>query len=310
MVNTSEVSQEVLKELANQGYQGRIVSVQHLKELEEGIESHRRGGEFDEEFDRTRLSSFRYSHPDTISKSQSLIIVAVPRPQTAAVFTWQGRNVPLIVPPTYTDYRKIAQRVLDLLTETLESFGYKVALSLLPLKSLAVRSGLAAYGRNNICYVSGMGSFLELVGLYSDLPCHDDTWQEARMMEACRKCRACLNHCPTGAITEERFLLRAERCLSFHNEKPSDIPFASWINPSWHNCLVGCMLCQRACPEDKKFWSWTEGEEEFSEEETDLLLKGGPRDKLAKETIDKLERLDILDDLGLLPRNLGVFLRA
>jgi epoxyqueuosine reductase len=41
-----------------------------------------------------------------------------------------------------------------------------VALSLLPLKSLAVRSGLAAYGRNNVCYVPGMGSFLELVGLY------------------------------------------------------------------------------------------------------------------------------------------------
>ena len=130
------------------------------------------------------------------------------------------------------------------------------------------------------------------------------------MMEACRNCRACLNNCPTGAITEERFLLRAERCLSFHNEQPGNIPFPSWINPSWHNCIEGCMLCQRVCPEDKKFWSWVEGNEEFSEEETTLLLQGGPRDRLAKETIDKLERLDILDDLELLPRNLGVFLRA
>ena len=70
------------------------------------------------------------------------------------------------------------------------------------------------------------------------------------------------------------------------------------------------MLCQRICPEDKKFWSWIEGNEEFSEEETTLLLQGGPRDRLAKETIDKLERLDIIDDLELLPRNLGVLLRA
>jgi len=310
MVNTSAVSQEALKELANQGYQGRVVSVQHLTELEEGIESHRREGKFDEEFDRTRLSFFRYGSPETISKPQSLIIVAVPRPQTSAVFTWRGESVLLIIPPTYTDYRKIAQRVVDLLTETLEPFDCQVALSLVPLKSLAARSGLATYGRNNICYVSGMGSFLELVGLYSNLPCHDDTWQEARMMEACRNCRACMNNCPTGAITEERFLLRGERCLSFHNEQPGNIPFPSWINPSWHNCIEGCMLCQRVCPEDKKFWSWIEGTEEFSEEETTLLLQGGPRDRLAKETIDKLERLDILDDLELLPRNLGVFLRA
>lgn len=310
MVNTSAVNQEALKGLADQGYQGRVVSVQHLRELEEGIESHRREGRFEEEFDRTRLSFFRYSPPDTISKPQSLIIVAVPRPQTAAVFTWRGRKVSLVIPPTYTDYRKIAQRVADLLTEILEPFDCQVALSLLPLKSLAARSGLAAYGRNNICYVSGMGSFLELVGLYSNLPCYDDTWRDPQMMEPCRKCRACLNHCPSGAISEERFLLRAERCLSFHNEQPGNIPFPSWINPSWHNCLMGCMLCQRVCPEDKKFWSWTEDNEEFSEEETTLLLQGSPRDRLAKETIDKLERLDIIDDLELLPRNLGVFLKV
>ncbi len=45
-------------------------------------------------------------------------------------------------------------------------------------------------------------------------------------------------------------------------------------------------------------------------EETALLLQGGPQDRLAGETIKKLERLDILGDLKLLPRNLGVFLRA
>ncbi len=310
MVAESIGSQQLLVELTDRGYQGRTVSVRHLAELQEGIESHRREGRFDEQFDRIRLSFFRYSPPETLPKPQSLIIVAVPRPQTAAVFTWRGQQVLLIIPPTYTDYRRIARQVADLLTGILEPAGYRVALSLLPLKSLAVRSGLAAYGRNNICYVPGMGSFLELVGFYSDLPCSEDTWQEARMMETCRNCRACLRHCPTGAITEERFLLHAERCLSFHNEQPGNIPFPSWVDPSWHNCLEGCMFCQRVCPEDKNFWGWIEGREKFSEEETGLLLQGGPQDRLAKETIDKLERLDILGDLELLPRNLGVFLRA
>jgi epoxyqueuosine reductase len=38
------------------------------------------------------------------------------------------------------------------------------------LKRLAVRSGLARYGRNNVTYVEGMGSFLELSASLTDMP--------------------------------------------------------------------------------------------------------------------------------------------
>ena len=297
-------------ELETRGYQGRIVSTQHLWDLKEGIEAHRRKGRFDEEFYLERLSWFRFSLPETLPDARSIIIVAVPRPQTEAVFNWCGKSLSLILPPTYTDYRKVAQHVASILTGVLEPSGYRVTQSQLPFKLLAVRSGLGAYGRNNICYVPGMGSFLELVGLYSDIPCPEDKWQEALMMEACRNCHACVRHCPTGAITEERFLLHAERCIVFHNERPSSIPFPSWIDPTWHNCLEGCMHCQRVCPEDKSFWGWIEGREEFSEEEAALLLKGSPQDRFPQETIGKLERLDILRDLEVFPRNLEVFLRG
>jgi epoxyqueuosine reductase len=307
MSNESLVSQQLLTELTGRGYQGRIVSIRHLAELQEEIDTHRREGRLDAEFDRLRLSSFRYSPPEIFREARSLIIVAVPRPQTMATFTRQGQRLSLIIPPTYTDYHKIAQRIEDLAATILKPAGYQVALSLLPLKSLAVHSGLAAYGRNNISYVPGMGSFLELVGLYSDLPCSEDAWQEAQMMKSCRRCRACLRHCPVGAITEDRFLIHAERCLSFHNEKPGNIPFPSWLNPAWHNCLEGCMLCQRACPENKDFLEWVEEREEFHEEETDLIMQGVSPDRLAQETLDKLARLDILDDLEIFPRNIGVF---
>jgi epoxyqueuosine reductase len=275
--------------------------------LQEEIDTHRREGRLDAEFDRLRLSFFRYSPPETLREAQSLIIVAVPRPQTMATFTWQGQRLSLIIPPTYTDHRKIAQRTEDLIATILKPAGYKVALSLLPLKSLAAHSGLATYGRNNICYVPGMGSFLELVGLYSDMPCSEDAWQEVQMLKLCRHCRACLRHCPVGAIIEERFLIHAERCLSFHNEQPGNIPFPFWLNPTWHNCLEGCMLCQRACPENKDFLEWVEEREEFYEEETNLIMQGVSPDHLAQETLDKLARLDILVDLEILPRNLGVF---
>lgn len=69
------------------------------------------------------------------------------------------------------------------------------------------------------------------------------------------------------------------------------------------------MRCQLACPLNKQFMGWIGEEEEFSEEETVLLLDGAPRDRLPEDTIKKLLHLDILDDLGILPRNLGVFFR-
>jgi len=200
-------------------------------------------------------------------------------------------------------------QIENLLAKILDKEGYKVSETALPLKLLATQSGLAQYGRNNICYVSGMGSFLQLVAVYSNMPCEEDTWQEARMMQACEKCELCRHVCPTAAIPSDRFLLRAERCISYHNEKKGDIPFPDWMNASWHNCIEGCMRCQRACPLNKEFLTWVGEKEEFSEKETALLLEGVSRDKLPEETIKKLGHLDILDDLGILPRNLGVFFK-
>lgn len=55
--------------------------------------------------------------------------------------------------------------------------------------------------------------------------------------------------------------------------------------------------------------NWIGEEEEFSEEETTLLLHGASPDQLSEETTKKLTQLSILDDLGILPRNLGVFFK-
>jgi hypothetical protein len=36
-----------------------------------------------------------------------------------------------------------------------------------------------------------MGSFLELVAVYSGMSCPTDNWQDAKMMENCQNCHAC-----------------------------------------------------------------------------------------------------------------------
>jgi len=297
---------ELFSQLAERGYNGRIVSIQHLSDLQEGIEGRYRQGLFDDEFYQERLTRFAFSPPDSLPEARSLIVVAIPQPQTRVTFTWKGETLPLIVPPTYVAYEETNKQVKDLLAGILAPAGYRVAQAALPVKLLAVRSGLGAYGKNNICYVLGMGSFHRLVAFYSDLPCQEDDWQELQMMESCQNCSACLRYCPTGAITPERFLLRAERCITFHNERTGDFPFPAWLDPSWHNCLVGCLHCQRVCPQNKDFLEWVEEGAEFSQEETSLILEGVPSDQLPVATVRKLKQLDLIEYLDGLPRNLSI----
>jgi len=299
---------ELFADLRKSGYQARIVSIDHLTLLQREIDGFRNRCLFDNEFFQERLAWFRFRAPENLPRAQSVIVVAVPRPQTRAIFTLSGHRRPLIIPPTYTAYDGIREQVENFMAKILSRKGYTLARTALPLKLLAVRSGLGQYGRNNICYVSGMGSFLQLVAIYSDMPCEEDGWQETTMMETCEECELCRRACPTGAISSDRFLLRAERCIVYHNEKKSDIPFPNWMDTSWHNCIIGCMHCQRVCPQNRDFIQWTGEEEKFSEKETTLLLKGVPHDKLPAVTLRKLKRLSLVEYLDSLPRNLGVFL--
>jgi epoxyqueuosine reductase len=297
---------DVFTELRKRGYQARAVPIQHLPALQDDIKERYRQGLFDNEFYETRLAWFNFAPPKDFAAG-SLIVVAVPRPQTQATFKWKGESYPLIVPPTYTSYDEITKATAALLSELLERKGYRTAGTALPLKLLAVRSGLSQYGRNNITYVPRMGSFLQLVAVYSDLPCRNDTWQEVAMMKACEKCHLCREACPSGAISSDRFLLRAERCIVYRNEMPGNVPFPDWMKSSWHNCLIGCMLCQRACPMDRKFLNWVEDRQEFSEEETTLILERTKLDELPEITVTKLKNLSLAEDIDRLPRNLAAF---
>jgi len=219
-------------------------------------------------------------------------------------FHWGGARIPVIVPPTYVSYTPRTEDVQSVLEAWLRDDGYRVAKPKLPLKTLAVRSGLAEYGRNNISYVPGMGSFFQLVGGLSDVPCDDDPWREAKALDRCASCVACLRHCPTGAITDDRFLLRAERCLTYHNEAAADLP--DWIDPSWHHCLIGCMRCQAVCPENRAVRDWVEDRAEFSEQETALFVQRVPLDRLPAETAARVRSLEINEDFRLLCRNLSL----
>jgi len=307
-MNENNVIQSFYEKLDVKGYKGKIISAKYIPDLQNSVKKFKDQRLLDPDFYEEYKKYFDFEPKTGFGEVKSLFMVAMPQPQYEIVFNWKNKEVPLKVPPTYLHGRALINETKAFLTDLLKPSGHSVEFARLPQKTLAIRAGLAEYGRNNITYIRGLGSFHRLFTFYSDFPYEQDGWQELRMMDLCKECSACVRKCPTGAIPEDRFLLRAERCLTFHNEHPVDVPFPDWIDPSWHNCLVGCLHCQKVCPANEKVIKWTEPGPTFSEEETKLLLSGTTVENLPEETRSKVEEHGLGYYLSVYPRNLGVIL--
>ena len=290
--------------LAERGFKGSIVSIRRVRELKEEIQGRYKEGRIDKELYGEYLEQFESRKENEFPKSGSVFLVASPQPQIVVSFAGKNGSFTAIIPPIYT-YSTDKQA-----TETIESVlkptGYRLERAKLPFKLPAVRSGLAKYGINNIAYVPGMGSFCRFAAFYSDLPCEEDSWGELRVMPECEKCGACIEACPTGAVNSNRFLIRAERCITFHNERAGEFP--DWLDRSWHNALVGCLHCQTCCPMNRRYIRNTKEGAVFSADETELLMKSALQDPLPESIEEKLNRMEITEDVRIIQRNLKVLL--
>jgi epoxyqueuosine reductase len=295
----------VCSRLEEKGYRGRVVPIEHVAELKSEIEEGVSQGKIAAGVYQRYLTQFQFDVTAKSPGARSIIITAAPQPQRRATFHLNGRTYPLIIPPTY--YGDTDKQIRNLLQNVLVFNDYQLYPAALPSKLLAVRGGLAKYGKNNITYVEGLGSFFRLRAFLSDMPSGRSEWLEPQAMKACNRCQACLKACPTGAIAQDRFQLHAERCLTFFNEGKEDFP--GWIDPAWHNSLEGCMRCQLACPVNKPFFTWVEEGEDFDEAETGLILNKTPVDRLPRETVHKLNRSYMTEYLEQLPRNFRALLK-
>lgn len=299
--------EKLLLELEKRGYQSRVVSIDHLDELKSEIENRVAEGLLDAGLYQDYLNEFDSFPPKDLPAAKSIVIVAIPSPQIRITVDRNGEQMPFIIPPTYPEV-EMDGYIRALLKQIQEPGREHFSVGYPPKKLLAVRSGLASYGKNNVAYVPGMGSFFGLAGIYTDYPTANSSWQEPKMMERCENCSACLHRCPSGAITAERFLLHAERCITYHNEKPAGIPFPDWIDPAWHNCIIGCLHCQWVCPENKDVKSWVKEGPVFTREETELFLAGTPLEQVPAATRAKMHSVNLERWLSKLPRNLGALL--
>ena len=241
---------------------------------------------------------------------RSIVVTLLPKKIVKVGYQWNGK-MGLCYTDGWSEDTLTRDAAEVSVRERIEQAGYRVVrFDALPQKQLAVRSGLAEYGRNNIAYAEGMGSFIQIMTFLTDMPCEEAPPMEMRTMAACENCGACARYCPTGAIDKDRYLIRAERCLTYFNEFIEPAPFPEWIPKTAHHSLHGCMICQLNCPENRPYLDRAVQPVSFDEEEVSALLKGRAMDDLPPRLMDKVRKLELEDYLSLIPRNLMAVIQA
>ncbi len=140
--------------------------------------------------------------------------------------------------------RKRLQQLADRITEAAGPFGYRVFVDSGPVleKALGRNAGLGWIGKNTLLLNRHAGSYFFLGELFTDLPLPEDAPTE----DLCGSCRACIDICPTQAITGPR-QLDARRCISYLTiEHEGSIP--EDLRPGIGNRVFGCDDCQAVCP--------------------------------------------------------------
>ncbi len=184
------------------------------------------------------------------------------------------------------DYHKVMRNRLQRLAERIRAdagaFGARAFVDSAPVmeKPLAHKAGLGTPGKHTCLIDRDAGSWFFLGELYTDLPLPVD---EPADDDVCGGCRACINACPTGAITGP-YQLDARRCISYLTiELRGSIP--EELRPLMGNRVYGCDDCQLVCPWNR--YATDAEEQDFRArnglDEPDLVeLFGWPEDEFLR----------------------------
>jgi epoxyqueuosine reductase len=149
------------------------------------------------------------------------------------------------------DYHKVLRQRLQSLADVIEKkigpFGYRVFVDSGPVMEveLANKSGLGWRGKHTLLLNREAGSMFFLGEILVDVPFPVDE----PITSHCGECSACINICPTQAITAP-YQLDARRCISYLTIEHQG-PIPEELRPLMGNRVYGCDDCQLVCPWNK-----------------------------------------------------------
>ncbi|WP_445734538.1 tRNA epoxyqueuosine(34) reductase QueG [Mariniflexile sp.] len=142
-------------------------------------------------------------------------------------------------------------------------------------KAWAAKSGLGWIGKHSNLLTQQVGSFYFIAELIVDLELEYDSVTT----DHCGTCTACMDACPTQAITEP-YVVDGSKCISYFTiELKENIP--SEFKGKFDDWVFGCDVCQDVCPWNK-----------FSKSHSEPLFNAHP--ELLSMT--KKDWLDITED--------------
>jgi epoxyqueuosine reductase len=296
-------------------YQYKTLSIDYLDELQEDINKLKRENKLSKNKTyQGYLDNLKFVLPEDFPEAKSIIIVAVFDKPMRTNFVYSGIKHQVIVPHGYYIPPMFSEAELRkvIMKDVIKDPNFRIERTFqVHMKLLAVRSGLGKYGRNNLCYIEGMGSLLKLIAYYTDFQFKMDNWTDIQMMEQCGKCNGCINNCPNKAIREDSFVVDIDKCVTLYNEIEGNFP--DWMDKDIHNALFGCMRCQQSCPANTAVIDLYERFEDVSEEETRKILDGKPDDELLESIVKKLRIANDANSLKqffpIVSRNLQVLLK-
>ncbi len=112
-------------------------------------------------------------------------------------------------------------------------------------KAWAAKSGLGWIGKHSNLLTQQVGSFYFIAELIVDLDLEYDT----PVTDHCGTCTACIDACPTQAITEP-YVVDGSKCISYFTiELKENIP--TEFKGQFDDWMFGCDVCQDVCPWNK-----------------------------------------------------------
>jgi epoxyqueuosine reductase len=144
------------------------------------------------------------------------------------------------------DYHKVLKKrchaLMDRLGEEFPSFQGRALVDSAPImeRTFGVLAGLGWIGSNGCLHVPGLGSWVLLAEVVTNLPLEPDEPIET----LCDRCGACLRACPSGALQPDG-IVEAALCISYLNKDAGEVPEEQWEAMGlW---IFGCDACQEAC---------------------------------------------------------------